>query len=178
MIHICSRCVLRPPEPMDTELLYKYKNDVETAGLLGGFHVGLSRADITEWIERHRKNKTDVLWVIADQSDDSCLGHVGLYQVDHRIRCAEFAIMIGARDRWGKGLGREVTTYVVQWGFTNLNLNRVSLSVLATNDRAIRLYRSLGFVEEGRCRQAQFKDGAYLDVIMMAILKSEHEHEG
>lgn len=178
MIHNCSKCVLRPSEPRDTELLYQYKNDREVAGLLGGFHAGLSRTDIAEWIESHRKNKTDVVWVIADREDDSCLGHVGLYQVDHRIRCAEFAVMIGARDRWGHGLGREVTTYVVNWGFANLNLNRVSLSVLSLNDRAIHLYKSLGFVEEGRCRQAQFKDSAYLDVIIMSILRSEHEREG
>lgn len=175
MIHVCPNCVLRPPEPHDATRLYQYKNDIEVASLLGGFHAGLSRTDVAEWIESHRRNKSDVIWAIADRDDDSCLGHVGLYQVDHRIRSAEFAIMIGARDRWGKGLGREVTSHVVEWGFSNLNLNRVSLSVLAGNDRAIRLYRSLGFVEEGRLRQAQYKNGAYVDVVLMSVLRSERD---
>ena len=40
-------------------------------------------------------------------------------------------------------------------------------------ERAIRLYRSLGFVEEGRLRQAQFKGGRFIDVVLMSILRDE-----
>jgi RimJ/RimL family protein N-acetyltransferase len=83
--------------------------------------------------------------------------------------------MIGAKDRWGQGLGRDVVSHVTKWGFDNLNLNRISLSVLATNDRAIRLYTLLGFVEEGRCRQAQFKDDGYVDVVLMSLLRAERK---
>ncbi|HNR13147.1 MAG TPA: GNAT family protein [Thermodesulfobacteriota bacterium] len=173
MIHRLEKCSLRPLESKDIQHLYEFKNNPKVAALLGGFHTGLSSDKMVEWLEYHRKKPDEVLWAIADLNDDSCLGHVGLYQIDHRVRSSEFAIMVGASGHWGRGLGRSVTHFVLDWGFSELNLNRIHLSVLATNERAIRLYRSLGFVEEGRLRQAQFKGGRFIDVVLMSILRDE-----
>jgi len=63
---------------------------------------------------------------------------------------------------------------MLEYGFRELNLNRVDLSVLATNERAIGLYESLGFRHEGRLREAQFRSGQYVDVLLMAILAKEY----
>jgi RimJ/RimL family protein N-acetyltransferase len=163
---------LRRPEPADIDALYIQKNDPEVARLLGGFSTGYSREDLRHWMEHHRTRRDEVLWTIA-AADGACLGHVGLYGIDYRIRTAEFAIMIGERSAQGKGIGRRCTTFVVEYAFSQLNLNRVSLQVLESNERAIKLYRSVGFIEEGRLRQAQYKDGRYLDVVVMSVLRSE-----
>ncbi len=167
-------CVLRRPEPADLEALYEQKNDPAIASLLGGFSTGYSRADLRDWLEHHRQSHDEVLWAIAQMEGDRCVGHVGLYRIDYRIRSAEFAIMIGERTMWGQGLGRACTKFTLSYGFGELNLNRIYLSVLETNERAIRLYRSIGFHEEGRLRQAQFKQGRYIDVLMMGLLSSEY----
>jgi len=46
---------------------------------------------------------------------------------------------------------------------------KVELLVRATNERAIRLYRALGFVEEGRFRdRVRLPDGTLVDDIAMA----------
>jgi RimJ/RimL family protein N-acetyltransferase len=118
-----------------------------------------------------------VLFVIAS-GDDRCLGHVGLYRIDHRVRSAEFAILIGDKGSWGKGLGRRCTTFMVEYGFDQLNLNRIYLEVLATNSRAVELYKKIGFVEEGRLRCGQFKEGRYVDVLVMGLLRDEYAHGG
>lgn len=81
--------------------------------------------------------------------------------------------MIGDRESRGRGIGKAVTRLVVDYGFRMLNLNRVELSCLATNERARRLYAGLGFVVEGTLRQAQFKDGHYIDVVQMSVLAAE-----
>jgi RimJ/RimL family protein N-acetyltransferase len=175
MIHRVDGVVLRLAEPADLEALYRQKNDPEVAVHLGGFSTGYTRSELVEWMEFHRKKGDEILWVIADGETDACLGHVGLYRIDHRIRSAEFAIMIGAKDRWGKGLGKSISRYMVDFGFRELNLNRIELTALAVNQRAIALYESLGFQREGLMRQAQFKDGVYHDVVMMSLLSSEWE---
>jgi ribosomal-protein-alanine N-acetyltransferase len=167
--------VLRRPEPSDIEALYVQKNDPEIAALLGGFGMGYSVADLHDWVEYHRKRADEVVWAIVERATGKCVGHVGLYQIDHRVRDAEFAIMLGDRAAWGRGLGRGCTRFAVDYGFRQLNLNRVHLSVLATNERAIRLYHSLGFRDEGCLRQAQFKNGQYIDVLLMGMLASEYE---
>ena len=81
--------------------------------------------------------------------------------------------MIGEKSYWGRGIGRKVTTFCVKHGFSTLNLNRIQLTVLADNRRAIELYRSVGFVDEGVMRQAQYKDGVYKDVMLMSILQQD-----
>ena len=147
--------LLRKPEPGDVEALYAQKNDPEIGTLLGGFTTGYARKDLEGWVEFHRTHRAEVLWVIADADTDAPVGHVGLYEIDHRIRTAEFAIMLGQKSVWGKGLGRACAEFAVRYGFEQLNLNRVSLQVVANNERAHGLYSSIGFVEEGRLRQAQ-----------------------
>ncbi len=171
MNHTVADTILRRPEPRDAALLYAQKNDPEVAGLLGGFSKGYSAADITEWIEAHRHRSNEVIFVIADERTDTCLGHVGFYNIDYRVRSAEFAIMIGDKNAWGHGLGKAITAYMLRYGFQWLNLNRIELSVLVTNERAIALYEKLGFATEGVKRQSQYKSGKYVDVCFMAILK-------
>jgi RimJ/RimL family protein N-acetyltransferase len=175
MIHRVDGVVLRLAEPSDLEALYRQKNDPEITVHLAGFSTGYTRSGLLEWMEFHRQKRDEVLWVIADGETDACLGHVGLYRIDYRIRSAEFAIMIGVKDRWGKGLGKSVSRYMVNFGFRELNLNRIELTALAVNQRAIALYHSLGFQREGLMRQAQFKDGTYHDIVMMSLLRSEWE---
>ena len=174
MIYRLGDVVLRPPEKNDVEALYQMKNDPDIAVLLGGFATGYARSDIYEWIEYHGKQTDEVVWIIAVAEQHQCIGHVGLYKIDHRVRTAEFGIMIGDRNSWGKGIGRASTQAVLDYGFCELNLNRIYLYVLATNERAVELYHSLGFHEEGRLRQAQYKAGQYIDVLVMAMLREEY----
>jgi RimJ/RimL family protein N-acetyltransferase len=173
MNHFLDDVVLRRPETKDLEALYRQKNDPEVAEQLGGFSRGYSRADIVDWLERHRRASDEVLWAIADAQDDACLGHAGLYRIDHRVRSAEFAIMIGERAAQGRGLGKKITQFALRYGFEDLNLHRIELSFLSSNDRARRLYEGVGFKEEGVLRAAQYKAGRYLDVVLMSILRNE-----
>lgn len=166
---------LRKPELTDITALYRQKNDEAVRSLLGGFSTGYSRKDIERWIQKRLEPGDDVVAVIARMPENECIGHVGLYQIDHRVRAAEFAIVIGEAAARGQGIGRLCTRYAVDYGFRELNLNRISLQVLATNDRAIGLYRSIGFQEEGRLRHGQYRNGQYVDVVLMSILRGEFD---
>lgn len=177
MINSKKQYLLRKPEPSDIPSLYIFKNDQQISSMLGGFHSGYSESDIDAWIETHKLLKNEVLWVIADSHDNSCLGHVGLYNIDHRIRSAEFGLLIGRKDKWGIGLGSDITKEVLHYGFSQLNLNRISLTVLQTNNRACSLYQKLGFVPEGTLRSAQFKDGRYVDLLCFSLLRDEYIYE-
>lgn len=166
--------ILRRGEPADLEALYRQKNDPEIALLLGGFSLGYSMADLSEWLEFHGKQSNEALWIVAEATTDLCVGHVGLYQIDHRIRSAEFAIMLGERRVWGRGLGKACTKFALEFGIRELNLNRIHLTVLATNQRAANMYRRVGFQDEGRLRQAQYKNGQHIDLLVMSCLREEY----
>jgi hypothetical protein len=57
--------------------------------------------------------------------------------------------------------------------FENLGLHRVALTVFTFNERALRSYRKVGFIVEGRARDAIYRDGRYWDEVSMSILEPE-----
>lgn len=101
------------------------------------------------------------------------IGSCGFNQIDWRSRAGELGIVIGEKQFWNQGYGTEVMQLLLKHGFETLNLNRVALEVFDNNPRAIRSYEKAGFVLEGRKRQSMFKDGAYVDVLIMSVLRSE-----
>ena len=70
----------------------------------------------------------------------------------------------------GRGTGHSMRT-LVAWGFDTLNLNRIFLRVYADNTRAVRCYEKVGFQTEGRLRQDDYRNSAYRDTLIMAILR-------
>ncbi|WP_416196935.1 GNAT family N-acetyltransferase [Pseudomonas sp. Teo4] len=62
--------------------------------------------------------------------------------------------------------------------FMDLNLNRVYLTVLENNARALSLYKKVGFKVEGTLRQAVFKNGEYCNMTQMSILADDYRSFG
>lgn len=68
----------------------------------------------------------------------------------------------------GKGIGKALLMTLIQWADYNPLLEKLCLEVLASNKKAFALYKSLGFIEEGRqIKQVKVKNGKYDDLIIM-----------
>jgi len=76
----------------------------------------------------------------------------------------------------GKGLAYESYCKFIPYLIETYDLHKVSLEMLGTNHRAYNLYLKLGFFTEGIKRQEVFKNGNYVDSIVMSILRSEVEN--
>jgi len=76
----------------------------------------------------------------------------------------------------GKGLAYESYCKFIPYLIETYDLHKVSLEVLGTNHRAYNLYLKLGFFTEGIKRQEVFKNGKYIDSIVMSILRAEVEN--
>ena len=172
MITIENKLLLRKANASDLESLYILKNDVDSNAMLGqGFYRGYSKEDMAKWIEFHNNATNEVLFVIQDIQCQKLIGHVGLYNIDYRNRKAEFAILIADKESRGKGYGKLCTQFMVSYGYEQLNLNRVELSVIEDNPIAISLYEKIGFEKEGLLKQSLYKNGKYHNVVLMAKLK-------
>jgi RimJ/RimL family protein N-acetyltransferase len=109
---------------------------------------------------------------IRTLADDSLIGGTGL--VPDMVRGdAWFYIVIGDRNYWDKGYGTDATRLVLQYGFIELNLRRISLGLHAYNDRALKSYLKAGFTLEGRTRGDGLRDGVRFDGLWMGILREE-----
>lgn len=79
---------------------------------------------------------------------------------------ARLEILVSPAHR-GRGIGRALMQAAIEWAEANPVLEKIGLSVFATNERAIALYRSMGFVEEGRRpREYRLEDGSWRDDLL------------
>lgn len=92
---------------------------------------------------------------------------------DHH-RCANLGIAILSPFQ-GKGYGGEMINWMLDWAFRRQNLHRVELGCWSYNANAVKLYRSLGFVEEGRSREAVLHDRKWWDIVHFGMLENEWE---
>jgi len=116
---------------------------------------------------------TGFSFMIRVLTDDRLIGFVdqGMAQPQHGETWV--AIGIGEPEYWGKGYGTDAMRVALRYGFTELNLYRVSLGVFSYNERALRSYAKAGFKVEGRLRRALHRDGQWWDEINMGVLRSE-----
>jgi RimJ/RimL family protein N-acetyltransferase len=112
-------------------------------------------------------------FAIRTLADDRLIGLIGLYTIFQLHREAFIGIHIGEREFWGKGYGTDALRVLLRYAFEELNLQRISLSVLEGNARAMRSYEKCGFRYEGRERRVWAYDGRRWDEIYMGVLRDE-----
>jgi RimJ/RimL family protein N-acetyltransferase len=104
------------------------------------------------------------------------VGACSLESIDARSRSAVLGIWV-AEPHWDRGYGTDAVRTLCRFGFREMNLQRIGLSVYETNPRARRAYEKAGFREEGRLRRAHFVGGRHVDVIVMGLLAEEPASE-
>jgi len=70
-------------------------------------------------------------------------------------------------------LWKQATRLILDYGFYQLNLHRIWSGALAFNERSIQLHKVVGFQEEGRQREAVFRNGEFHDIVMFGLLRDE-----
>lgn len=168
-----DRVVLRPIQAWDRERLYELVETIEVRALSSGLPpLPLSLEEVEardrRWIEERH---ADSAWFAIDV-DAETIGMCGLHEIDHYHQRADVGIRIG-KPYWGRGHGQDAVRTLVDYGFSQLNLVKISLQVLADDERAVGSYRKAGFVEEGRLRDHTWYDGSRRDELVMAVLRDD-----
>ncbi|PFA69131.1 GNAT family N-acetyltransferase [Bacillus sp. AFS015802] len=123
-------------------------------------------------------NKTNGYEQKAIMTDDGKhIGWIDLKNIDRLNKHAEMGIAIGDKAYWGKGYGLAAMREMLQWGFEELGLNKIWLRVEIDNEKAIKSYRKMGYVEEGILRQDRLRNGEFVDRLRMSILREEFVYE-
>ncbi len=104
----------------------------------------------------------------AIEVDGVHVGNVGLKDYAPERLEAECFIELGEKSARGKGVGAQAMEELLDTAFETLRLERVRLGVFEFNRPAIKLYRSLGFVDDGRYGW-HFADGRFWDVNAMFL---------
>ncbi|KAA0700129.1 N-acetyltransferase [Neorhizobium sp. P12A] len=163
---------LRPASPDDAKARFSLGTDVDIAkmfGVSGSDVKPVTRDAAEEWAQGQAKNP--YAWMI--DVEERLIGEIKLHSLNFQDRRASMAIAIYHPAFLGKGLGSEAIRLLLRHAFTELELHRIGIRVLAYNERAIRAYQKCGFVVEGRERETAFVDGKWHDDLMMGLLSTE-----
>jgi RimJ/RimL family protein N-acetyltransferase len=141
---------------------------------LARYQDGPMRSDeIDRFFQLRALGHESLTMAIHERSTERLIGSCAFSQVDGENGSAMYHITIGEKEVWGRGYGTEATRLMLAHAFGTLGLHRVALTVFEFNERAIRAYRSNGFVVEGRAREAIWRDGRWWDELAMSVLATE-----
>jgi ribosomal protein S18 acetylase RimI-like enzyme len=74
----------------------------------------------------------------------------------------------------GRGVGREALRQILRFAFEQKRAHRLRLDVNEDNARARHVYRTVGFVEEGMLREADWFGDRYRSLVLMSMLDREY----
>jgi Acetyltransferases, including N-acetylases of ribosomal proteins len=106
-----------------------------------------------------------------DRKTDLHIGNVGLHAIDGLHRTAVLGIVIGEKSAWGRGIGRKSWRAITDYGFGVLNLHKICATVIEGNEASLKCALSAGYLVDGRQAQQIFKNGKYLDLIHVGLLR-------
>lgn len=127
------------------------------------------------WLEGALVNQDDVIYTIYLLDTMRPIGNIGLHDIDHGSATADFGILIGEVDTWGKGYGTEATKLILGYGFDVLGLHNIQLECYGNNPAGVKVYERAGFKHVGVRRGAKRIGRERVDIIVMDILASEVE---
>jgi diamine N-acetyltransferase len=168
---LANRITIGPLVPEDFGLLFCWANDVAAARLDFAYRP-VDMMTHQQWWNGLGKDPSKVVFAIRKTAEPGLIGYVQIAGINTVHRSAELGIRIGAEKDRGHGYGKEALGLAVAFSWNHLNLNRLQLVVFKHNLRAVSAYRSTGFKKEGLLRKAAFIDGAWVDVVLMAALRS------
>ncbi|WP_226676747.1 GNAT family N-acetyltransferase [Rossellomorea aquimaris] len=157
----------------DISSIKKWNQNEEVQRLLDALPLKpKSEEEIKKWMV---PEENSFRFAIRLKDDGRIIGFAELDGILWTHRVGWISISIGDETSWGNGYGREAMDCLLAYGFHELNLHRLQLTVFSYNERAIRLYESLGFRKEGSYRQFLQRDGMRYDMFLYGLLADEWE---
>jgi len=166
-----DRIVLRPLEKADLENRVRWYNDSQVRQtLVVSEQFELKKT--TRWFERMQTDQTRTEFAV-ETLDGVIIGVTGLVGIEKEHGVAECYCVIGEKDFWGKKLGTEIHSILIQWAFEKLGLYKIRADIRANNPAIFRVVEKLGFKIEGTLRKEKIVDGQRIDLCRIGLLREE-----
>lgn len=160
----------------DAGVIARWDDDPEFARLSGTTPAQpRSEEDVARWLDTISRSRDGYTFGIRLIDNDNLIGWIELEGIDWVHRTSSLGVGIGVRSYWGRGCGGDAIRLMLRYGFHELNLYRIYLTVFSYNPRAIALYEKLGFTKEGVSRAHLERDGQRHDMLHYGLLRHEWE---
>jgi len=170
---IKNKIIIRILEARDLENLRKLRNNFLNTSQYLTYPLPINEKNQLNWFESISISP-DKMYFAIENEKNQFLGIIRNDEWDKINQSIRTGIDLVPEFR-GKGLAYKTYLIFIEYLFNNVNINRIWLEVIDFNKHAISLYKKIGFIEEGRKRQAVYRNGKFCDYIVMSYLKKDYE---
>ena len=169
-----ERLYLRPLDLEDLIGNYiSWLNDPEVCKGNSHHVLPYTRNLAKQYIDNADISNDKLILAVVLKDSDIHIGNISLQNINYLHQNAEFAVLFGEKEYWGKGYSKEASFLILKHGFETLNLNRIYCGTFSENIPMIKLADYLCMKREGLRRKAFFKNGKLIDIVEFGVLKNE-----
>jgi len=168
------RLTLRPPVLADVDAIFAMRAD-PVVQRYGSHPPWTDRQAAVDWLERNTRGMAageHAQFVLERRADGVVIGSCTLYALDTQCRRADVGYAL-ALPEWGQGYANEAVSRMLDWGFDELELNRVEADIDPRNVPSARALERLGFTREGHLRERWIVAGEVSDSWIYGLLARE-----
>lgn len=138
-------------------------------------NIGQSIEKADEWFDEIQKLQSDEnIRLGIFLNDGTVIGDVALQSIDEKNRTCSLGMGMAKIENRNKGYGKEALKLILDYGFRNFGMERITASTLELNISAQKSLEGLGFILEGRERKAVYFGGNRYDRLNYGLLADEH----
>lgn len=161
---------LRTISENDIEIIRIWRNSEQVSKYMYTSEY-ISKEQQIQWYNGIKKDDTCEYWII--QYDNKKIGLASLTNINKVLNSCYWAFYLGDTSIRGVGIGGKIEYNVLSYVFDKLKLNKLRCEVFIFNEPVIKMHEKFGFRREAYYREHCEKDGKMLDVVGLAMLKSE-----
>ena len=154
----------------DLEMVRQWRNSKEVSQYMYTENI-ISASDQQNWFNKI-SHSTNSIYLIIEYCGKK-IGLASVTGIDSALQSCYWAFYLGDSSIRGVGIGAKVEYLVLEYVFNELNLNKLRCEVFVNNDKVIKMHEKFGFRREAYYREHCIKNNLKLDVVGLAILKSE-----
>ncbi|KPK35305.1 MAG: hypothetical protein AMK70_05585 [Nitrospira bacterium SG8_35_1] len=168
-----EKVLMRPIDKKDLSKTLAWRNDPLIVEKILGYQFPITEDMEENWYQgvAFVEFPTKIIFAIDLKSDNSLIGYTHLSKIDWVSRTCFFGIVIGDQESQNKGYGNDAMRTLFHYAFNTINLRKICLEVVSYNHEAFKIYKKIGFTEEGRLRKQIFINNEYHDVYIMGLMK-------
>lgn len=158
-----------------TDEYVSWLNDKEVTQVLATITYPYTMEMLHDYISSILRDDRNCMFMILDKATEQAVGTIKISNIEKVNGTCNLGIMIGNRNFWGGGFGKEALRMTIDYAFNVLKIRKICDSIHSNNPRALATDLKIGFSVEGVLKEQFWHEGEgrYLDKILIALFAKD-----
>ena len=148
---------------------WKWFNDPDVTAYMNKGQIKNTIQKQLEFYKKVAESKNDLVFAICNRKNGQHIGTIGLHDINLKKESAQFGIVIGEKNFWGKGIGSVAWRMMINYGFSDLRLTIIDTTIFAKNIASIKIAKKGGFQTIKLLKNDVEKNGKMYDRVYMVL---------